>query len=69
MNEGGAQESAEADPTAPTAALSSSDLAKRALVGEAALQALIKLPPHVLEEEGFFDTIADVIREDRAGRG
>ncbi|KAI4113050.1 MAG: hypothetical protein LQ345_005893, partial [Seirophora villosa] len=62
MNEGGAQEFAEADPAAPTAALSSSDLAKRALVGEAALQALIKLPPHVLEEEGFFDTIADVIR-------
>ncbi|KAL9010457.1 MAG: hypothetical protein Q9173_004607 [Seirophora scorigena] len=62
MNEG-AQESAEADAAAaPTAALSSSDLAKRALVGEAALQALIKLPPQVLEEEGFFDSIADVVK-------
>ncbi|KAL8685127.1 MAG: hypothetical protein Q9218_007964, partial [Villophora microphyllina] len=34
-------------------------LAKRALVGEAALQAIMKLPPHVLEEEGFFDEIVN----------
>ena len=43
-------------------ALSKDALAKRAIAGEAALQALMKLPPHRLEEEGFFDTIAGVIK-------
>ncbi|KAL8729292.1 MAG: hypothetical protein Q9181_005046 [Wetmoreana brouardii] len=44
-------------------ALSSTNLANRALVSEAALQALIKLPPRTLEEEGFFDVIADNLRK------
>ena len=55
-------ESIEAESGAPSA-LSSSDLAKRALVGEAALQALMKLPPQKLEEEGFFDSIYDTFRK------
>ena len=56
-------ESAEADnPAAAAGALSSDDLAKRAMAGEAALQALMKLPAHRLEEEGFFDSIASAIK-------
>ena len=58
---GDSAESIEAESAAP-AALSSQDLAKRALVGEAALQALMKLPPQTLEEEGFFDTIMGVVK-------
>ena len=59
---GDSAESAEAESAAP-AALSSNDLAKRALVGEAALQALMKLPPQKLEEEGFFDFISDAVKK------
>ena len=58
---GDSAESIEAESGAPSA-LSSSDLAKRALVGEAALQALMKLPPQKLEEEGFFDVISSVVK-------
>ena len=58
---GESAESTEAESTAPSA-LSSSDLAKRALVGEAALQALMKLPPQKLEEEGFFDMISAAVK-------
>ena len=43
--------------------LSSADLAKRAIASEAALQALMKLPPHRLEEEGFFDNIVNVVKK------
>lgn len=52
------------DSTAPTGPvnLSSQHLAKRAIAGEAALQALMKLPPKRLEEEGFFDVIGSVIK-------
>ena len=61
MVEGGA-ESVEATDSAQSA-LSSSDLAKRALVGEAALQAIMKLPPQTLQEEGFFDFVADAVKK------
>ena len=59
---GGSAESIEAESAAPSA-LSSNDLAKRALVGEAALLALMKLPPQKLEEEGFFDMISDAVKK------
>ncbi|KAL8705089.1 MAG: hypothetical protein Q9201_001772 [Fulgogasparrea decipioides] len=49
--------------SAAPSVLSSTNLANRALVSEAALQALMKLPPHTLEEEGFFDAIADNLRK------
>ena len=57
-------ESLEASPpvAAPTS-LSADDLGKRALAGEAALHALMKLPKDVLEEEGIFDTIMDVVKK------
>ena len=38
------------------------DLSKRAMLGEAALQALTKLPPDTLEEEGFFDDMVSTIK-------
>ena len=59
---GAITESTEAESAIPSA-LSSNDLAKRALVGEAALQALMKLPPQKLEEEGFFDMITDAVKK------
>ena len=54
-------ESASVTATAPPA-FSADALAHRALVAEAALQAVTKLPPYQLEEEGFFDDICDVIK-------
>ena len=59
---GGGAESIESGNSAPTA-LSSTDLAMRALVGEAALQAIMKLPPQRLEEEGFFDSMVKAVKE------
>ena len=57
-------ESVEASSSvAAPASLSADDLGKRALAGEAALHALKKLPKHVLEEEGIFDTIMDVVKK------
>ncbi|MCJ1227130.1 hypothetical protein MMC12_003785 [Toensbergia leucococca] len=55
-------EAAEATEASPTG-LSADDLSKRALAGDAALQALMKIPPHRLEEEGLFDVVADVIKK------
>lgn len=37
-------------------------LAKRAVMGEAALRALTSLPPQELQEEGFFDSICNTIK-------
>ena len=51
---------AESSATMPDT-LSKDALAKRAIAGEAALQALMKLEPHRLEEEGFFDFIANAV--------
>ena len=60
----GGAESLEAESTFPTQpqAFSADDLAHRALVAEAALQAVMKLPPKQLEEEGFFDFISNAVK-------
>ena len=47
----------------PTSHLLAADpLAQRALVADAALQAVMKLPPQQLQEEGFFDFIGSAIK-------
>ena len=38
-------------------------LRERAVLGEAALQAAMKAPQYILEEEGFFDIMASVVRK------
>ena len=43
--------------------LTADQLAKRALVADAALQAVMKLPPQQLQEEGFFDFIGDAVKK------
>ena len=42
--------------------LAADPLAQRALVADAALKAVMKLPPQQLEEEGFFDFISDAVK-------
>lgn len=46
----------------PSQAFSADLLAHRALVAEAALQAVMKLPAQQLQEEGFFDFISDAVK-------
>ena len=60
----GSAESIEDQPSSgPSAHLLAADpLAQRALVADAALQAVMKLPPQQLQEEGFFDFIGDAIK-------
>lgn len=61
-------ESFEAESASATAAqqpsqtFSADMLAHRALVAEAALQAVMKLPAQQLQEEGFFDFISDAVK-------
>ena len=56
-------EAFEADSSSTTSQAFSADaLANRALVAEAALQAVMKLPPQQLQEEGFFDFISDAVK-------
>ena len=43
-------------------AFSADVLAHRAHVAEAALQAVMKIPPQQLEEEGFFDFISNAVK-------
>jgi hypothetical protein len=52
-------------PTAPAGPVNFSrrDLANRALVAEAASYALMKRPADKLQEEGFFDTIMDGVKQ------
>ena len=57
----GGVESAGDDEATPEAS-PLDDLSKRAMLGEAALQALTKLPPDTLEEEGFFDDMVSTIK-------
>jgi hypothetical protein len=60
----GGAESVEAEPATQSSHLISADiLAQRALVAEAALQAVIKLPPQHLQEEGIFDFISDIVQK------
>lgn len=59
----GGAESAEVGPALNSShAFSSDALAQRAVVAEAALQAVMKLPPQQLQEEGFFDFISDAVK-------
>ena len=50
-------------PVAAPMGLSADDLGKRALAGEAALHAIMKLPQQTLEEEGIFDTILEGVKK------
>ena len=60
----GAESFAEESTSATDApqAFSAEVLAHRALVAEAALQAVMKIPPQQLEEEGFFDFITNAVK-------
>ncbi len=42
--------------------LAAEPLAQRALVADAALKAVMKIPPQQLQEEGFFDFVGDAIK-------
>ena len=53
----------ESTPGQSDSQLSADALAKRAVVAEAALQAVMKLPPQELEESGFFDSIWSGIKQ------
>ena len=64
LQQAGSAESIEDQPSSgPSAHLLAADpLAQRALVADAALQAVTKLPPQQLQEEGFFDFIGDALK-------
>ena len=63
LQESGSAESVEAESgDASSQAFSADALAHRAVVAEAALQAVMKLPPQQLQEEGFFDFIASAVK-------
>ncbi|KAI4209751.1 MAG: hypothetical protein LQ351_007347 [Letrouitia transgressa] len=55
-------EAESASDTAPPQAFSADVLAHRAIVAEAALQAVMKVPAHQLEEEGFFDFVSNAVK-------
>ena len=60
---GGAEAFEDQHSSDSTAGMIAADpLAQRALVADAALKAVMKLPPHQLEEEGFFDGIVTAIK-------
>ena len=64
MKQSGGAESFEDQPgSGPAARLLAADpLAQRALVADAALKAVMSVPPEQLQEEGFFDFISDAIK-------
>ena len=64
MKQSGGAESFEDQPdSGPAARLLAADpLAQRALVADAALKAVMSVPPEQLQEEGFFDFIGDAIK-------
>ena len=62
---GSRTESSLEDPTIPggtNQGLSADALAQQAVVAEAALQAVMKLPPEQLQEEGFFDFLGAAVK-------
>ena len=60
---GGAEAFEDQPSSSPTANLLAADpLAQRALVADAALKAVMKLPPQQLQEEGFFDFVGKAIK-------
>ena len=65
MKQSGGAESFEDEPSSgPSARLLAADpLAQRALVADAALKAVMSVPPEQLQEEGFFGTIFDGIKK------
>ena len=64
MKQSGGAESFEDQPSSGPAArlLAADPLAQRALVADAALKAVMSVPPEQLQEEGFFDSISDAIK-------
>ena len=64
MKQSGGAESFEDQPSSGQSAqlLAADPLAQRALVADAALEAVMRLPPQQLQEEGFFDFIGSAIK-------
>ena len=64
LHQSGGAESFEDQPSPGAEAhlLAADPLAQRALVADAALTAVMKLPPQQLQEEGFFDFIGGVVK-------
>ncbi|KAL9620303.1 MAG: hypothetical protein Q9160_005202 [Pyrenula sp. 1 TL-2023] len=62
---GGAESALDEGPTSTSTshAFSADALAQRAVVAEAALQAVMNLPPETLHEEGFFDFIGEAVKK------
>lgn len=62
---GGAESALDEGPSSKSTshAFSADALAQRAVVAEAALQAVMNLPPETLHEEGFFDFIGDAVKK------
>ena len=59
----GAEAFEDQPPSGPASKLLAADsLAQRALVADAALTAVMKLPPQQLQEEGFFDFLGSAIK-------
>ena len=65
MKQSGGAESFEDQPSSGPAPrlLAADPLAQRALVADAALKAVMSVPPQQLEEEGFFSSIGDAIKK------
>ena len=60
---GGAESFDDQSSSGPSSHLLAADpLAQRALVADAALKAVMKLPPQQLQEEGFFDFVSSAIK-------
>ena len=60
---GGAEAFEDQPSSGPTSHLLAADpLAQRALVADAALTAVMKLPPQQLQEEGFFDFVSKAVK-------
>ncbi|KAK4694818.1 glutamyl endopeptidase, partial [Lecanoromycetidae sp. Uapishka_2] len=64
LKQAGGAEAFEDQPSSVSSAdlLAADPLAQRALVADAALKAIMKLPPQQLQEEGFFDFVTDAVK-------
>ena len=64
LKQAGGAEAFEDQPTSGPAnhLLATDPLAQRALVADAALKAVMKLPPQQLQEEGFFDFVSKAVK-------
>ena len=64
LKQGGGAESFDDQSSSDSSAhlLAADPLAQRALVADAALKAVMKLPPQQLQEEGFFDFVSSAIK-------